>query len=134
MTNDQKRPKEIVFASKLRSFMAKRRIHEQVQQKKTANNKLHERLKNIPSLRLSIARLQLLILHNMNQYALKHQTHVDDILCAVQYLDPLSAQLVQSSFTHLIAGLGIVLVGMKISGRCEEFVVCCQFDCEKSSF
>lgn len=30
------------------------------------------------------------------------------ILWAVQYLDPLSAQLVQPSFTHLIAGLGML--------------------------
>lgn len=33
---------------------------------------------------------------------------MDTILWAVQYLDPLSDQLVQPSFTHLIAGLGIL--------------------------
>jgi hypothetical protein len=34
---------------------------------------------------------------------------MDTILWAVQYLDPLSAQLLQPSFTHLIAGLTILV-------------------------
>jgi hypothetical protein len=35
----------------------------------------------------------------------------------VQYLDPLSAQLVQPSFTHLMAGLGIFIASTENDPR-----------------